>query len=270
MRTGRLSILRLCSRPFSSRQSTPCVEKVQKLATLFTIPSDSRDDLWRSVFYANVTEASLKMNSPNVKKGPDGFSYLHLTVPVSNEPFAAYSIEMLREFLITNAVGVVIESSENSVEWVFSHGDILNLHLNGEYYSQIENVGDRIGVVSDENSTTENNNIVIKAGSEILVGAPSESYLPIATRNALRSFMELSGVINPKVTLLARKPNVEDGKVGVTNKELCFYCEEENISLTAKKDINIIYKEGVPWFLPRHYQILYVDRDDDEFELKPL
>lgn len=240
------------TRSFSSRSSAPSIEKLQSLAALFQIPRQDRDKGWQTLFCAHVTEASLKLGSPDVKQGPDGFLYMHLTVPISNEPFEAYSIENLREpFLMKNGLGVVVESSKDTVEWVFSHGDIVNLHLNNEYFTKR----------SCEEKKLTKGEFVISAGTEYLVGQPSESYLPDDTRNAIRTFLEVNGVKNPKVTLLVRKPEGQNHAV----KELCFYCEK-----SSSKDMNDIYKEGVAWYLPRQYNVLFVHNDDGEFSFQDL
>ena len=249
-------------RLFSSvRSPTPSSEKTQILSTLFEIPVEKRDDEWRSLFCMNVSEASFRLGSPEVQEGPDKFPYLHLCLPESNVPFPAYSIEFLREsVLINNGLGIVIESSEGKAEWVFSHGDVLNLHLNNEYFTQADPSNSRIS------SSDTDSKLVIEAGTNMLVGAPSDVYLPTATRTAIRNFLERSGVSNPKVTLLALKAQASEEDNDNFVRELCFYCDEN----TFQKDMNLAYKDGVSWYLPRHYKYLFADKDDDEFDFKDL
>lgn len=117
----------LCSRLLSHNSSapgTPDIAKSQQLLQLFHIENAERDDAWRTLFLENVTSSSLKMcTTQHVKQGPDGFNYLHLLLPRDEEIYQAYSIENLIEpFLLKNGLGVAIESSLGTVEWIFSHG----------------------------------------------------------------------------------------------------------------------------------------------------
>ena len=169
----------MCSRDLSRPEVPPQALKLQKLVALFQKPRGDRDKDWISLFCNHVTEASLMLGSPDVQQGPDGFLYLHLIIPASKEPFKAYSIENLRKpFLMRNGLGVVVESSKDTVEWVFSHGDIVNLHLNNEYFTNRST--EELLAISDAEGE-----FVIHAGSEFLVGQPSDTYLPEDTRNAI-------------------------------------------------------------------------------------
>ena len=45
---------------------------------------------------------------------------------------------MKDDFLLDKSLGVAINPGENSVDWVFSYGDIVNLYLNNEFFTKTD------------------------------------------------------------------------------------------------------------------------------------
>ena len=136
------------------------------MVDLFQIPQEQRDDNWRQTFYDNVQSASYACGNPQIFAGPDGFPYFVLKTPEANQPFESFCIRNMKDdFLLERGFGVAINPNGNSVDWVFSYGDIVNLHLNKEFFTKTDNV--------------ELENVVtIKKEEKVLLAQPSESYLP--------------------------------------------------------------------------------------------
>jgi len=216
------------------------ISKTQVMVKLFQVPVENRDDAWEKSFYENVQTASYACGSPQVINGPDGFPYFVLLTPEANKPFESFCIRNMKDdFLLEDGLGVVLNPRENGVDWVFSYGDILNLHLNKEFFSKTDNI---------ELQNVE----TIEKEEEILIAQPSESYFPKQSRAILRSFLQSIGVEEPKIMMVCRKME------GEVIQELAFnlFAEDfENID-----HLNFRLKQ-ISWFLPRHYVILSVPKN---------
>ncbi|HEX8514548.1 MAG TPA: hypothetical protein VF868_00005 [Bacteroidia bacterium] len=218
------------------------ISKTQIMADLFSVPREKRDDKWKQTFFENVQTASFACNNPQVTIGPDGFPYFALSTPEPQKPFESFCIRNMKEdFLLEKGLGITINPTDNSVEWVFSYGDIVNLHVNSEFYSKTDNI-------EIENQET------IKKKEEVLIAQPSESYLPAQTRSVIRKYLQDKGIKQPKIMMICRKMD------GTVIQELAFNIFRENFS--SVEQLNLFLRQ-LSWFLPRHYIILSVPKDSN-------
>lgn len=216
------------------------ITKTQVMVDLFKIPQEERDDNWHQQFYDNVKTASYASDDPQVFTGPDGFPYFVLRTPEPNKPFESFCINNLKDdFLFENGIGVVLNPGETSIDWVFSYGDMVNLHLNGEFFSRRQ----AVEIKNEE---------VVTSDEDFLVAQPSESYLPKQTRAILKSFLQSIGVEQPKVMLVSR--TVE----GEVIQELAFNIFHEDFETTEILNYRL---QQISWFLPRHYIIVSLTRE---------
>ncbi len=211
------------------------ITKTQLMVDLFLIPQEQRDENWRQTFYQNVQTASYACGSPQVFTGPDGFPYFILQTPKPNKPFESFCIRNMKEdFLLDKGFGVAINPKENSVDWVFSYGDIVNLHLNKEFSTQTD-------TIDIQNVDT------LKKDENVLLAQPSETFLPRQARQALKSFLQSIGIKRPKIMMVCR--TIE----GQVIQELAFNIFREDFQ--SIEQLNYRLKQ-ISWFLPRHYVIL--------------
>lgn len=211
------------------------ITKTQVMVELFQVPQEQRDDKWRRTFYENVQTASYACGNPQIFTGPDGFPYFTLRTPEPNKPFESFCIRNMKDdFLLEKGLGVAINPRDNSVDWVFSYGDIVNLHLNKEFVTKT----DTIEIQNEE---------TIKKNEEVLIAQPSESFLPKQTRQSLRTFLQSIGIKRPKIMMVCR---TIDGQVV---QELAFNIFREDFQ--SIDQLNYRLKQ-ISWFLPRHYVVL--------------
>ena len=213
----------------------------QIMVDLFQVPKEKRDDSWKKRFYNTVQTASYRCADPQIFKGPDGFPYFALLTPEPNKGFESFCIRNLTDYLLENGIGVALNPRDNGVDWVFSYGDIVNLHLNNEFYS--------------ETNRPEIQNVeTIKKEEKILIAQPSEKYFPKQARKNVKRFLQQYGVTNPMVMLVTRPIN---GKLA---QELAFNVFAEDFKNTEQ--LNYMLKQ-ISWYLPRHYIMLSVPQGSD-------
>ena len=218
------------------------ISKTQIMVELFSVPKMQRDDKWKQSFLEGVQTASFACANPQITIGPDGFPYFTLSTPEPNTSFESFCIRNMKDdFLLERGFGITINPKENSVEWVFSYGDILNLHLNKEFYS------------TTSNAEIKNEDTIAK-GEEILIAQPSETYLPKEARAVIKKHLQANGIKQPKIMMICRK--VE----GVIVQELAFNIFREDFSSTDQ--LNHLMLQ-ISWFLPRHYIILSLPKNSN-------
>ena len=216
------------------------ITKTQLMVYLFEIPQEQRDESWRQTFYDNVQTASYACGNPQHFTGPDGFPYFVLKTPEANQAFESFCIRNMKDdFLLEKGFGVTINPKENSADWVFSYGDIVNLHLNKEFFTKTDTV--KLANVE-----------TLKKDEEVLLAQPSESYLPRQARQVLKTFLQSVGNKKPKIMMLCR---VIEGQV---IQELAFNFFPEDFPSTEHLNNRL---NQISWFLPRHYVVLALPKN---------
>ncbi|MGB4811497.1 MAG: hypothetical protein WBP13_03315 [Methylophilaceae bacterium] len=227
-----------------SQPSTPAktpylgdLEKTQRIGQLVQTPHTERDDAWQQAFLENALQASFRCGDPQIITGPDGFPYFQLFLPEPNQPFQCFVIEHMKDdFLLSSGYGVVINPTQAQPDWVFSYGDIVNLHINQAFYTTGKTLFSK-NAQQDE---------VIKENEEVLTGQPAESILPAATRQVLSQFLKAQGVVEPKVLLMQRSnPQTKE-----MTQDIVLNTTPENFESEEKYRAVM---QSIRWFLPNHY-----------------
>jgi len=213
------------------------LEKTALLTKLFEVAKEKRDENWNHEFLAHVADASFACANPQIIQGPDGFPYFQLEIPVPNKPFQCYVIShMISDFILERGVGVVINAGKGQPDWVFSYGSLVNFASRGEFYT----TGTSLQLPKEE---------TIAESEDVLIGQPSEAFLPAATRAIMRQFIEQQGIRDVKIALMSRKYGDEVLQELVTN-------------LTPHKTGENLYtalQSHLQWFLPAHYSMVAMD-----------
>ena len=227
--------------------------KTGEIYQLVGTPPADRDEAWNAAFLANLAAASFRCGDPQVVQGPDGFPYVHLLLPEPGVSFSCYVIERMKDdFLLEQGLGVVIKADDAAPDWVLSYGDILNLHLNQEFYTTAETPFSK--KLHDETITAE---------EKALVGQPAETILPLVTRNVLREFLQSHGIAVPKVLLLMRHQQNETE----VSQDLVFNITPKSF---ADEGTGRAVMQRLTWFLPRHYSIVGMEEASSATGFLPL
>lgn len=228
------------------------LEKTEIIFSLIKVPADERDEQWQKSFLENIIKASFRCGEPQVITGPDGFPYVQLLMPRPNESFQCYVIEHMKDdFLLEGGYGVVINPDGGQPDWVLSYGDIMNLDLNGSFYTS----GPTPFSSLKEDET-------INGEEKVLVGQPSELILSKINRGLLRKFLASQGVKSPKVFLMSRAYNNGEG-----SQELVFNLTPQDFE---SEDVFRNVMQSLGWFLPRHYSFVGMSEDRFKDSFMPL
>jgi hypothetical protein len=219
------------------------LEKTQELERLFQVDRSHRDESWHKSFFAAVVDASLACSRPQVVIGPDQFPYFHLGLP--SGAFEPFCISHILDGALSNVFGACIFSnleSSSTPEYVFSYGDLLSYKLYGTF------AGDPVEVNTQPSPALQQE--ILTEAREILVGQPSEDYLPTSALKALGDFMrQRLGHPEPKICLILDRQIRPSKNIAI------------NISIDDvggdPNQLQGIFR-GISWFLPRNYGLMAV------------
>ena len=255
---GLFDFLKPKETPPSPAQAAPepylgDLEKTGKLFELVETPHSERDEAWDAAFLSNVAAASFRCGNPQVIQGPDGFPYVPLLLPESGVGFQCYVIDRMKDdFLLEKGFGVVVNPTQTVADWVLTYGDILNLHLNNEFYTTTETPFSK-GLGDEE----------IVGNEQVMIGQPAEALLPQVARTVLSEFLKGAGVAAPKVLLLMRQQRAGAG----VSQDLVFNLTPKDF---ADEDTYRRVMQQLAWFLPRHYSFVGLDETAIEDGFMPL
>jgi hypothetical protein len=210
------------------------LQKTNEVHALLATARDRRDDAWRQAFFAAIIDAPLvtpSEKSEQVVRGPDGFPYFVLSRPPVARQLTPLSVSQLLGHCTGSGLGIVIEPTNDSAEWVFTYGDLFSLRAYGSFE------GDPIDRESDAGPKVE----TVKAGHEFLIGAPSEEFLPSWARRVIAQFLKSAAKIeNPGVCVMADPARAP-------SRNLVFNIHPENFP--SHEDFELVMN-AISWFLP--------------------
>jgi len=255
---GFLDLFRTKPQPIENVQEKPAqdgyygdLDKTSIIFDLIKVPHEQRDDQWKETFLENIIHASFRCGTPQVISGPDGFPYVQLLMPKPAESFQCYVIDRMKDdFLLDRGYGVVINPEGGQPDWVLTYGDIVNLDLNGSFYTS-----------GPTSFSTSKQDETIEGQENVLVGSPSELILSTRHRAILREFLIGSGIPSPKVFLMSRTVN------GETSQELVFNLSPDNFA--TEQDFRYVM-QSLGWFLPRHYSFVGMSEETFKDSFMPL
>ncbi|NGF57144.1 hypothetical protein G5B35_17715 [Parapusillimonas sp. SGNA-6] len=227
------------------------LEKTLIINELMQIPFAHRDEHWVDRFLQAIAGANLKLGQQEVALAADGYPYLLLETVAPDENFKAFVIDKQLPMILQEGFGIIINAHHAKPDWVFSYGDIVNLELHDEFYTDDSIFSRRQG---DE---------TLSSDEEVLIGQPSDSILPKYLRVQLRDFLVQSGVKNPKTMLMARNHKDEQQ----VSQDLVFnFTPEQFGNRNAFNEI----MQTIAWFLPRHYSFFCIDEMAVENGFEPI
>ncbi len=188
---------------------------------------DKRDQLWEAAFLKALPSAPARVISPDPSEGPDHWPYLLVE---AGHPQDGDSMENVVGWLSTRGIGLAVNPSKASPDYVLTYGMIWNYRERGEFLTMTEPAA-KAGLFE------------IKDGQQLWVGVPTEQFLPTYVRKIIKQFLADQAIFVPKFLMVST-----DNK----NFDLCFSVESMKSPPTIEHS-NIA--EALSWFLPAHYGV---------------
>ncbi|MEO7112421.1 MAG: hypothetical protein ABI183_18390 [Polyangiaceae bacterium] len=207
------------------------LQKTNDVMALLATARETRDDAWRQAFLAAIVDASMASKSEQVVRGPDGFPYFVLVRPPVAESFTPFCVSHILGHCTSSGIGIVVEPTERAADWVFSYGDLFSLRAYGTF------AGDPVDREVETGPKTE----VLEAERQIMIGSPSEEFLPTWARRVIAGFLKSAAKIEtPSVCVMA------DPRRG-PSRNLVFNIHPQDFA--SQEDFQRVMNM-ISWFLP--------------------
>jgi hypothetical protein len=178
------------------------LQKTHEVDQLLQVPDAKRDAAWRARFFAVIPEASMASTPEQVMQGPDGFPYFVLKRPTPGVAFTAFCLSEVLDHCTTRGLGAVIDPQPGGAGWVFSYGDLWSLRSYGTFE------GDPV----DEEREGAAGATVLAEDRKVMLGAPSEDYLPSWARRVLHGFLTQSARVKEPTVMLLIDPSMRPSR----------------------------------------------------------
>lgn len=200
----------------------------QEFFELLSTPSAKRDISWEKEFAKLLPFGRFDLLFEDAKPGPDGWPYLFVKTATQGTETGG----QLLDWLATRGIGLAVNPDQAMPDFVLTYGMTWNFKERG-------------AVVTDQpGARPQTTRLEFKQGDQVLVGQPTESFLPNYVRKILKQFFMDQGVIAPKIAIVMNLDR--------TQTDLAFSIESLG-SPTADEHNGIA--EAISWFLPAHYSI---------------
>lgn len=201
---------------------------VQDLDSLMNQPEASRDEAWERDFLAGIVQAKVELTQNQPQQGPDGWPYMLVkTGPQSEESFT-----QLVQWAAPKGIGLALNTHKMLPDYIFTYGMVWNFVETGQFISQT--------------TAPSEGEVHLDADQKVILGPPSEKYLPMYARQILKQFLAAQGFEKPRIVVMSSP----DYKV----VDLVISVESLN---NLKQTEHRILAEAIGWFLPLHYSLIF-------------
>ena len=201
---------------------------LRDLDALINLPEANRDDAWEQEFLRAISSSNVELLKDQAQQGPDGWPYLLAkTGPQGDEPFSS-----IVQWAAKKGVGIAVNTHKMLPDYIFTYGMLWNFAETGLYVTT--------------NEAGSAGQVVLGADDQVILGAPTEKYLPPYVRAILREFLSAQGFKSPKIVVMSST----DFKI----VDLVFSTESLN-GLDPSQ--HRVLAEAIGWFLPLHYSLIF-------------
>lgn len=225
----------------------------QRLQALVAIPV--RDDAWYPAFFAALWNASIALPSQEPFLGPDGFPYLRLDIPADGA-FDSNSLANLARNCVEAGWGAALFPSPDAPDpaYVLPMGALDSLLRFGDWRGDPTDLAEQSG-------PPLSGAVTLKAGADVLTGAPSSDYLSRAAARALDAYLKREWKLPEPRVMLMSNTSLRPSRSLVLNVRRADFATEE-----AAAD----FCHRVIWFLPPSRVVTLLPDGWSEDQLFPL
>lgn len=198
-------------------------------------PESQRNDTWEVQFLDGILTQDVEVLQDQPQTGPDGWPYLLVKAGTPGEKPGEPFGRIVR-WLSQRGIGLVVNPHKMMPDYVFTFGMLWN---------QIET--GRFVIPSPKNEEA-----CFEQKQRLIMGAPTEKYLPSYVRKILREFLKAQGIERPKILVVS---SADYKKI-----DLAFSMESLSGANSAplSQDDQKNLAEALSWFLPLHYGLTLV------------
>lgn len=233
----------------------PDPDMTLRLEQLAGVPAEQRDERWQHDFFSALWSAAIEIPSSTPFIGPDGFAYLRLDMPSSDE-FVAHNFAGLARPCLDAGSGAVLFADARAEEPIY----VIPMGVIESVLGYRDWRGDPIDR-DEAGDGADSGTVTVKAGTKIVQGTPSADYLsPAAARALDRHLKEIWKVEVPRASVMM-STGMRPTRSLVLNISRDAFGSDEHADNFAR---------AVLWFLPPSRSVILMPDTMAEAEMTPL
>jgi hypothetical protein len=241
------------------------LEATNRLAQGMQIPREQRDNDWLIEFQDAAWNASIVLPTEPVFLGPDGMPYVRLELPPIGEAVETNCLSNLFVSMAEQGLGAAFFKNNTdppeAAEYVVPTGVLESLRAYGTWDGDPDDVAELTARTQQGASESGIEKTDVEAERQVMVGSPSESYLPKHTARLLyRHLTEGWKMEDPRIALVVDAQMAPTRNL-VIGRKFSEFPDQEVAGQAARMLL---------WYMPPHRYLLLMPENWTTDQMRPL
>lgn len=241
------------------------LEDTNRLAQAMEIPREQRDGRWLEEFQSAAWNASTVLPTEPVFLGPDGMPYVRLELPPAGQAVETNCLSNLFVSMAEQGLGAAFFKNNTdppeAAEYVVPTGVLESLRAYGTWDGDPDDLAELIARPQQHAAGSGMEKTEVEAEREVMVGSPSEAYLPKHTARLLyRHLTEGWKMEEPRIALVV-DPEMTPSRNLVIGRKFSEFPDAEIAGQAARMLL---------WYLPPRRYLLLMPENWSADQMRPL
>jgi hypothetical protein len=241
------------------------LDDTNRLAQGMQIPREQRDNDWLIEFQDAAWNASIVLPTEPVFLGPDGMPYVRLELPPIGEAVETNCLSNLFVSMAEQGLGAAFFKNNTdppeAAEYVVPTGVLESLRAYGTWDGDPDDVAELAARPQQGAAESGIEKTDIEAERQVMVGSPSESYLPKHTARLLyRHLTEGWKMEDPRIALVVDAQMAPTRNL-VIGRKFSEFPDQEVAGQAARMLL---------WYMPPHRYLLLMPENWTTDQMRPL
>jgi hypothetical protein len=241
------------------------LDDTNRLAHAMEIPREQRDSRWLEDFQSAAWNASIVLPTEPVFLGPDGMPYVRFQLPPVGEAVETNCLSNLFVSMAEQGLGAAFFKNNTdppeSAEYVVPTGVLESLREYGTWDGDPDDLAELASRPQQHAGESGVEKTEVETERQVMVGSPSESYLPKHTARLLyRHLTEGWKMEDPRVALVV-DPQMTPSRNLVIGRKFSEFPDPETAAQAARMLL---------WYLPPRRYLLLMPENWSTDQMRPL
>ena len=241
------------------------LEDTNRLAQAMELPREQRDTRWLDEFQSAAWNASIVLPAEPVFLGPDGMPYVRLALPPVGETVETNCLSNLFVSMAEQGLGAAFFKNNTdppeAAEYVVPTGVIESLRSYGTWDGDPDDIAELTAKPQQHAGASGIEKTEVETEREVMVGSPSEAYLPKHTARLLyRHLTEGWKMEDPRIALVV-DPQMTPSRNLVIGRKFSEFPDPEIAAQAARMLL---------WYLPPRRYLLLMPENWSADQMRPL
>jgi hypothetical protein len=241
------------------------LDDTNRLAQAMEMPRERRDGRWLDEFQNAAWNASIVLPTEPVFLGPDGMPYVRMELPPVGEAVETNCLSNLFVSMAEQGLGAAFFKNNTdpseAAEYVIPTGVLESLREYGTWDGDPDDIAELASRPPQHSGESGIEKTEVETEREVMVGSPSETYLPKHTARLLyRHLTEGWKMEDPRIALVV-DPQMTPSRNLVIGRKFSEFPDPEIASQAARMLL---------WYLPPRRYLLLMPENWSADQMRPL